>query len=89
MVGQCYDGAAVMRGIHGGVQRLIREVAPLSYYIHCHAHRLNLLVVAVCTNLERVTDMLLTLRSLHKFFSVKFHTPSSWSIKRDIIRIVR
>ena len=27
MVRQCYDGATVMRGIHWGVQRLIREVA--------------------------------------------------------------
>ena len=69
MVGQCYDDASVMRRIHRGAQSLIKEVAPLSFYAHCHAHRLNLVVVAVCTNMRRVTDMLHTIRSLHKFFS--------------------
>ena len=52
-----------------GFQRLIKEVAPLSFYVHCHAHRLNLVVVAVCTNVRCVMEMLHTLRSLHRFFS--------------------
>ena len=41
-VGQCYDGAAVMSGCNNGVQELFRREVPQAVYIHCHAHRLNL-----------------------------------------------
>ena len=29
-----------------GVQKHIRDKAPLAYYIHCHGHSLNLVLVA-------------------------------------------
>ena len=68
-----------MLRIHRGVQSLIKEVAPLSFYVHCQAHRLNLVVVAVCTNVGRVMDMLHTIRSLHKFFSATIPAGQNWS----------
>ena len=45
-----------MRRIHRGVQRLIKEVAPLCFYVHCHAHRLNMVVVVVCTSIVAQTN---------------------------------
>ena len=44
-IAQCYDGAAVMSGVHNGVQEKFREEVPQAIYIHCHAHRLNLVLV--------------------------------------------
>ena len=44
-VSQSYDGASVMSGRCTGVQSRIKEFAPCAIYIHCHAHRLNLVLV--------------------------------------------
>ncbi|CAI6375694.1 unnamed protein product [Macrosiphum euphorbiae] len=43
--GQCYDGAASMRGSYSGVQSRIKEENPLALYVHCYAHILNLCIV--------------------------------------------
>ena len=45
LIGQGYDGASVMSGRHKGVAALIKETAISAIYIHCHAHRLNLVLV--------------------------------------------
>jgi len=44
LVGQGYDGTAVMRGAHAGVQAKIK-VAKHAFYVHCSAHCLNLVLV--------------------------------------------
>jgi hypothetical protein len=53
--GQGYDGASNMRGEFNGLQKLIRDENPFAFYIHCFAHQLQLVVVAVskcCSSLE-------------------------------------
>jgi hypothetical protein len=53
--GQGYDGASNMRGEFNGLQKLIRDENPFTFYIHCFAHQLQLVVVAVskcCSSLE-------------------------------------
>ena len=45
IVSQAYDGASVMSGRCSGVQKRIKEVAPVAIYIHCYAHCLNLALV--------------------------------------------
>jgi hypothetical protein len=45
--GQGYDGASNMRGQFRGLQRLILDENPYAFYIHCFAHQLQLVVVAV------------------------------------------
>ena len=47
-VSQVYDGASVMSGHLRGLQARIRAVAPNAIYIHCFAHRLNLVLVDCC-----------------------------------------
>ena len=41
---QTYDGASVMSGHLNGVQALIRQEYPFAYFVHCAAHRLNLVL---------------------------------------------
>ncbi len=70
-VSQAYDGATVMSGKMNGVQAKIRElVGNPCPYIHCHAHRLNLVLSDVCKNVEYVSDMFGLLEAIYAFQSV-------------------
>ncbi|KAJ6648275.1 Zinc finger MYM-type protein 1 [Pseudolycoriella hygida] len=43
ILSQCYDGANVMRGDHGGIQRIIQDkLGKVIPYVHCFNHRLHL-----------------------------------------------
>jgi len=52
--GQCYDGAASMRGAYKGVQARIRAENSLAVYIHCYAHILNLCLVDLAKQISCV-----------------------------------
>jgi hypothetical protein len=45
--GQGYDGASNMKGEIKGLKILIMRESPSAYYIHCFAHQLQLVLVAV------------------------------------------
>jgi hypothetical protein len=45
--GQGYDGASNMKGEIKGLKTLIMEESPSAYYIHCFAHQLQLVLIAV------------------------------------------
>ena len=44
LVGQTYDGAAVMASSLNGLQAKVKAVAPYAQFVHCYAHRLNLVL---------------------------------------------
>ncbi|KAK5644340.1 hypothetical protein RI129_005640 [Pyrocoelia pectoralis] len=44
LVAQSYDGAAVTSGKFGGVQRKVKDKYRSATFIHCYAHRLNLIL---------------------------------------------
>lgn len=69
-VAQCYDGASVMSGSLRGVQARIKEIAPQVIYIHCHAHRLNLVLVNTVKNIPEIVDMFSIIQSVYVFLSV-------------------
>lgn len=54
LIAQSYDGAGVMSGSLSGVQTRIREKYPEAVYIHCLAHKLNLVVCSTCNNIKVV-----------------------------------
>lgn len=68
-VAQSYDGAAVMSGNVGGVQARLREIVPSALYIHCYAHRLNLVVVDCVRNIKASGEFFLILQRLYNFIS--------------------
>ena len=45
--GQGYDGASNMKGEVKGLKTLIMKESPSAYYVHCFAHQLQLVLVAV------------------------------------------
>ncbi|XP_066969108.1 zinc finger MYM-type protein 1-like [Macrobrachium rosenbergii] len=66
-IAQCYDGASVMSGWASGVQARVAEKVPHAIYIHCYAHRLNLVLID-CIKLERTvaTRWFYWYRSIYK-----------------------
>ena len=55
-ISQSYDGAPVISGVSNGVQACIREHCGCALYIHCYAHRLNLVVVDTCKSVREAAD---------------------------------
>ncbi|XP_029347336.1 uncharacterized protein LOC103308765 [Acyrthosiphon pisum] len=70
-VSQSYDGASVMSGEFSSVQTKIRTLAKNPCpYIHCHAHRLNLVLVNVTQNVQEVGEIIGLLEAVFAFQSV-------------------
>ena len=65
------DGASVMSGQFGGVAELLRsEHFPWLIYVHCTAHRLNLMVNDLMKDSPLSTDVIQTVNSLNSFLNV-------------------
>ncbi|XP_042443829.1 zinc finger MYM-type protein 1-like [Zingiber officinale] len=56
--GQGYDGASNMSGEFNGLKSLIMKENPYALYVHCFAHQLQLLVVAVAQANQYVCDFM-------------------------------
>ncbi|XP_052619549.1 uncharacterized protein LOC111920802 [Lactuca sativa] len=54
--GQGYDGASNMRGEFNGLKALILQENDTTFYVHCFAHQLQLVVVAVAKKDDGVSD---------------------------------
>ena len=65
LIGMGFDGASVMSGRVKGVQKRIRDKAPLAYYVHCHGHRLNLVLVASSKAVPEANDFFCILEKLY------------------------
>ncbi|MBN3304790.1 ZMYM1 protein, partial [Amia calva] len=70
--GQTYDGAANMSGKYSGAQAIIRKKHPLSLYVHCGAHCVNLVTQKAYTASKLLRDSLdwsaATANGLHQQF---------------------
>ncbi|VVC36395.1 Hypothetical protein CINCED_3A024276 [Cinara cedri] len=58
-----------MSGQLNGVQTKIKEHHPTAVYIHCISHRLNLVVVDVCTSIKEARNVFNTLEAVYVHFS--------------------
>ncbi|XP_042446656.1 zinc finger MYM-type protein 1-like [Zingiber officinale] len=56
--GQGYDGASNMSGEFNGLKSLIMKENPYALYVHCFAHQLQLVVVAVAQANQYVCDFM-------------------------------
>lgn len=70
-IAQAYDGASVMSGGTNGVQSLFRKAAKNPcVYVHCYAHRVNLVLVDVSKTVDIVGDTFGLLEAIYAFQSV-------------------
>lgn len=69
LVSQGYDGASVMSGCNSEVQTFLKEMCPQATYVHCSAHRLNLVPVDVSEAVREADHFFAHLQILYVFFS--------------------
>lgn len=69
VIAQTYDGATVMRGSTGGVQRKIIDVYKNAHYVHCYAHQLNLIIQQATSHIPRIGTFFSDLGGFSAFFS--------------------
>ncbi|XP_050365518.1 uncharacterized protein LOC126784061 [Argentina anserina] len=76
MRGQGYDGASNMRGIYNGLQALFLEECPYAYFVHCFAHRLQLVLNATAQGVKEIWQFFQTLSLIVNFVdsSAKRHS---------------
>lgn len=62
-----FDGAAVMSGHKGGVQAILKRTFQSAIYVHCHSHRLNLILASVARTSADASTFFETVNSVHTF----------------------
>ncbi|KAJ0663101.1 putative ribonuclease H-like superfamily [Helianthus annuus] len=77
--GQGYDGASNMRGEFNGLKALILKDNPSAHYIHCFAHQLQLVIVAVAKKHSGV-------KTFYEFLSMVVTTVSASCKRKDMLR---
>ena len=68
--GQGYDGASVMSGAYGGVQRPIKDMCPSSPvpFFHCASHNLNLVINDAVKSIPQNEKFFTILQDVFNFF---------------------
>lgn len=84
LMGQCYDGASVMSGKNSGVAKRITEHARFGVYIHCHAHRLNLVLVDAVKSVPEASNFFSLLERLYVFTSGSYVHRRWLEIQREM-----
>ncbi|KAL4090975.1 hypothetical protein QTP88_025725 [Uroleucon formosanum] len=88
-VAQTYDGANVIRGSINGVQALYKNKVPHAFYIHCHNHRLNLVLVDVAKNVDEVNFFFNFLQDLYNFISGSSIHSKFIELQKQIFKITK
>ncbi|KAF0741259.1 zinc finger MYM-type protein 1-like [Aphis craccivora] len=69
-IAQSYDGASVMSDCNNGVQAKIRELSKNACpYVHCYAHRLNLVLFDTAKKVEALDEIIGLLEAIYAFQS--------------------
>ena len=76
MVGLCADGAAVNMGVRSGAAKRLQEVVPHLIAIHCCAHRVELAMKSISTNINYFKTLEDTLVELYRLYH---KSPLCWS----------
>ncbi|KAK9977154.1 hypothetical protein ABG768_018975 [Culter alburnus] len=69
LVAQTYDGAAVMASDLNGLQAKVKAIAPSAMFVHCYAHRLNLVLSQGAKCLPECRIFFASLSGFGTFFS--------------------
>jgi len=77
--GQGYDGASNMRGEFNGLQSLIMRENSSAYYVHCFAHQLQLVLVAIVKKHKGVSEFF-------TMISISLSVVGGSSKRRDLVR---
>ena len=79
--GQCYDGAAAMRGIRSGVAKQILDEEPRAVYTHCYGHSINL---AMNDSIKACKPVKNSLEVTHEVTKLIKYSPRREAIFQDL-----
>lgn len=82
LICQAYDGASVMRGATGGVQKKVKDEYANAHYVHCYAHQLNLIMEQATSHIAKVRNFFSDLGGFASFFS---RSPKRTSVLDDVV----
>ncbi|CAF3612443.1 unnamed protein product [Rotaria socialis] len=69
-IAMCFDGASVMSGKHAGVQALLRQrYIPNAIYVHCYAHKLNLVICDVTKSVPYLAEFYSIINAIYRYFN--------------------
>ena len=87
IIGQSYDGASTMSGQHGGVQALIQEKAPMAAYVHCYAHRLDLVLQEAGREVPMIRDAMNLVHDISAYLNASALRRAKFkAIQNDLIQ---
>lgn len=105
LVAQSYDGAAVMASDLNGLQAKVKKAAPSALFVHCHAHRLNLVISSACNGLSSCRVFFSNIAGIPTFFHqstkrtnaldrvvkrrMPANAPTRWNFKSRLIATVK
>lgn len=69
LIVQAYDGASVMRGQTGEVQRRVRQEYQNAHYLHCYAHQLSVIMLQAASRIPAVRVFVTDLDGISNFFT--------------------
>ena len=69
LIAQTYDGAANLSGSRNGVQARVKDHYPFAHFIHCYAHKLNLVIQKSCSQNKSVRVFFNNLSGIPSYFS--------------------
>ena len=69
LVAQIYDGASLLSSELNGVQAKVKKDVPEAMFLHCYAHKLNLVLLHLAICMPECKAFFKTLEGLSAFFS--------------------
>ncbi|XP_023311335.1 zinc finger MYM-type protein 1-like [Anoplophora glabripennis] len=104
LVGQCFDWASVMAGQVNDLQSKMKNEAPQAVFVHCAAHRLNLVLQQSCNNILKCRIFFANVTGFPSFFHhfakrthiantiIKRRIPTSvltcWTSNSNIVKVI-
>lgn len=67
IVAECFDGASNMREKNKGLSSRMKETSPMSIYIHCYGHIINLAIQKTLEDIPEMRNTLGAVQSLYNF----------------------
>lgn len=82
LVAQTYDGAAVMSGDKGGLQAIVKVTHKHALFVHCYAHKMNLVLRHSVDNIKECKLFFSALSGLASYF--KKSSKRSFALDQEV-----
>lgn len=82
------SSASVLSGKHAGVQALLRQqYIPNAIYVHCYAHKLNLVICDVTKNVPYLSEFYSIINKIYSYFHASSVTNERFKLIQQQLKI--